>query len=152
MSKQRPEYFRERDGLGRPAVKIVDVLCWWCRLRHSPEGVELCMKIPDRRADAASGTGSLSSALDAGLLTQYSEIWAFLMGTDSVTGVSRKSGSLSLKFASGMLGLSLNDQETGQYCYLNGPKLDDLLLMAEAGLADGSLPWRASNGDSKRRR
>jgi len=147
----RPD-FVSRDGRGRPRVLVERVLCWWCREFHSPSEVEHCMKIPDRRAGASNGTGSSSSVLDAGVLMQFSELWAFLMGTDTVTGQSRKSGSLSLKFVSGLLGLTLNDAETSQYCFLQGSRLDDLLLQAELGLSDGSLPWRASQGPPRGRR
>jgi len=146
------EPFRARDGSLAPGVRIMRVLCWWCRTFHPPEEVESCMKIPSRSAHQNGDGGSSSSALVPGLLAQYSELWAFLLGTDTVTGALRKSGSLSLKCSSALLGLTLNDAETGQYCFLQGRNLDDLLLMAEAGLGDGSLPWRVSSGAPSRRR
>jgi hypothetical protein len=43
-----------------------------------------------------------------------------------------------------MLGLSLHDEETGQYAFLNGRSLDGLLEEVELRLSDGSLSWRAS--------
>jgi len=144
--------FRSRDGGAPPRVTVERVLCWWCRTFHSPEEVESCMKIPERRASAQSGGGSSSSALDAGPLAGCSELWAFLQGIDTVTGASRLPGSMSLKLQSGLLALTLNDQETSQYVFLQGRSLGDLLLMVEAGLADGSLPWRESSGDKRKRR
>ncbi len=110
------------------------------------------MKIPDRKATGAAGTGSLSSALVAGPLKQFSEIWAFLTGADTVTGASRLPGSLSLKCASGLLGLTLNDAETGQYVFLQGRDLEEMLLMAEGGLGDGSLHWRPSQSGPRKRK
>lgn len=110
------------------------------------------MKIPSRNALSSGGGGSSSNALALGLLAQYSELSAFLLGKDTVTGQVRKSGSLSLKCSLGFLGLTLNDPETGQYCFLQGTSLDDLLLLAESGLGDGSLPWRVSNGSPRKGR
>lgn len=149
--KVRPD-FRARDGHDEPAVKIVRVLCFWCRFYHEPAEVLTCMKIPERRAVSANGTGCSSSALEAGLLTQYSELWAFLTGNPSGTGKPRLPGSLSLRLESGLLAVSLTDPETCQYCCLNGTKLDDLLTQLELGLEDGSLPWRPSKyGPAKKR-
>ena len=110
------------------------------------------MKIPERRESATNGTGSSSSALVPGPLQQYCEIWAFLTGCDVKTGISRASGNLSLKFASGYLGLTLNDTETGQYAFLQGLDLEVLLMQAESGLEDGSLHWRASGYSQKKRK
>jgi hypothetical protein len=103
------------------------------------------MKIPERKAFSHNGTGSSSSAVQAGLLAPFSQLWAFLTGFDPSTGISRQSGNLSLKLQSGLLGLTLNDPETCQYAFLHGESLDDLLLLAECGLSDGTLPWRPSN-------
>lgn len=149
--KPRPD-FRARDGRAEAAVRVYQVLCWWCRTYHPPEEVETCMKIPERHAEASNGTGSSSKSLVAGLLTPFCEIWAFLTGTDSATGKKRQPGNLSLRLSSGQLAVTLNDAETCQYCSLMGDSLDDLLLLAEAGLSDGSLPWRPSQYAKPKRR
>jgi hypothetical protein len=142
--KVRPE-FRTKEVPVPPAVTVLRVLCWWCRTFHPPEEVQSCMKIPERRASLANGIGSSSNALDAGPLKEYCEILVFLTDTQATSGHSRKLGNLSLKCALGRWGLTLNDAETGQYCFLEGDRLADLLLHAECGLSDGSLPWRPSN-------
>lgn len=106
------------------------------------------MKIPDRRANGALAGGSSLSASVPGLLEPFSELLAFLSGSPGETGGGRVPGSLSLKLQSGNWGVSLNDGETGQYCFVEGRSLDDLLLMIDAGLGEGSLPWRASGYSS----
>lgn len=148
--KVRPD-FRARDGQDEPAVRVSRVLCWWCRLYHPPAEVEACMKIPERRAVTGNGTGSCSSALVAGPLKEFSELWDFLLGSALPDGKKRLPGSLSLKLQSGLLALSLADAETGQYCSLTGESLDDLLTAAELGLGDGSLPWRPSKFNQGKR-
>jgi hypothetical protein len=102
------------------------------------------MVLPRRTADAGNSGSCTSSALVAGPLSQYSELWAFLTSTTYPDGTLRRTGSLSLSCESGMLGLSLNDAETGQYAFLNGKDLEDLLTTAELRLTDGSLAWRPS--------
>lgn len=146
------EFFRDRDGRPEPGVVIHRVLCWWCRTYHSPEEVASCMKIPDKRAVGVNGAGCSLSASAAGVLKQYSELWEFLCGPQMADGRKRQAGKLSLSCSAGRVSLTLNDPQTGQYCHLEGEAVDDLLLMAEAGLAEGNLPWRASSyGQGKRR-
>jgi hypothetical protein len=82
--------------------------------------------------------------LDPGLLKQFSELWAFLTQSTYEDGTRRKTGRLSLSCDVDMLGLSLHDEETGQYAFLNGRSLDGLLEEVELRLSDGSLSWRAS--------
>lgn len=143
--------FRDDRGNIMAGVFVWKVLCWWCREYHPATEVEACMKIPDRKAFPEAANGSFSSALDPGLLKQYSELWGWLTGCDGSTGKRRQPGSLSLKCSAGMVSLTLNDPATGQYCTLNLAGVDDLLLMAEAGLGDGSLPWRPSSyGNGKK--
>jgi len=135
---------------GKPAVTVGRVLCWWCREYHSPAEVEACMALP-RKAAAVSGSGSSTlKSLDAGLLTQYSEIWAFLTAEAYEDGTKRQTGRLSLSFESGLLGLLLTDEGNGQYAFLNGRTVNGLLEEAELRLADGSLSWRPSRYGSKR--
>jgi len=134
----------DRDGRAHPAVRVVKVLCWWCRTFHPPEEVEPCMALPRKVAPAAGSETSSSSSLDAGPLKSSPELWAFLTATSYPDGAKRKTGKLSLSSESGLLGLLLTDAETGQYAFLNGRSLDDLIAEAELRLGDGSLSWRAS--------
>jgi hypothetical protein len=102
------------------------------------------MALP-RKVDVAKGNGSLSSVAKTGtLLAQYVEVLAFLSATSYPDGQRRQTGSLSLRFDSGQWRLSATDTETSSYVTLEGSTPDDLLLLFEAGLSDGSLPWRAS--------
>jgi hypothetical protein len=127
-----------------PPVVIRTVLCPFCREYHSPAEVDTCMVLPRKTTETGNSTTSSSSALAAGALTQYSEIWAFLTATAYEDGSKRQTGKLSLSYGSGMLGISLQDMETGQYCFLEGRDLDQLLLDVEVRLAEGVMPWRAS--------
>lgn len=149
--KLRPP-LRERDGVDVGRVVVHRVLCWWCRTYHPPSEVDACMALPRKPSGNGSSASSMSSALDAGLLKQYSELWGFLTLAAYPDGTKRKTGRLSLSCDVDMLGLGLQDEETGQYAFLNGRSLDDLLLEAESRLSDGTMPWRASRFQGKGRR
>jgi hypothetical protein len=109
------------------------------------------MALPRKVAAANGSTSSTSNALDAGLLKQYSEVWAFLTQSAFEDGLKRRTGRISVSCESDMLGLLLTDDETGQYAFLNGRKLDDLLTEAELRLSDGSLSWRPSRYGSRKK-
>lgn len=149
--KVRPT-FSERDGRPLPGVVVRRVLCWWCREYHDPVEVETCMSLPRKAVSANGSPSSTSSALDAGPFKQYSELWALLTSTTFEDGTSRQTARLSLSYESGMLGLLLTDDETGQYAFLNGRSVVSLLEEAELRLADGSLSWRPSRYQGKARR
>ncbi len=136
----------------KPAVTVGRILCWWCREYHSPAEVVSCMAIPRKVASAESSTSSTSSALVAGPLSQYSELWAFLTAAAYEDGQKRRTGRLSLSCEQGMLGILLNDEETGQYAFLNGRSLEGLLTEVELRLGDGSLSWRPSRFQSRAKR
>lgn len=145
------EPFMPRDGNGQPAVKVVEVLCWWCRNFHSPAEVEGCMALPEKRAANGSSTSSTSNALEKGLLEQYAELWEFLTATSYPDGRKRQTGRLTVSFDAGLLGLLLTDEETGQYAFLNGRNVTTLLEEAELRLSDGSLSWRVSRYNQRKR-
>jgi len=109
------------------------------------------MVLPRKAAAANGSESSTLKSLDAGQLTQYCELWGFLTQTQFEDGKPRRTGRISLSFESGMLGLLLTDEETGQYAFLNGRSLDDLLADAELRLADGSLNWRPSRYGSRKK-
>lgn len=141
----------DRDGRSTPGVKVIKVLCWWCREYHAPEEVDACMALPEKRATAESSTSSTSSALDAGLLSQYTELWVFLTSPSYPDGRKRLTGRLLLTCESGLLGLSLQDDQTGQYAFLNGRSVNSLLEEVELRLSDGSLAWKPSRYKSSRK-
>lgn len=132
------------DGRSYPSCRQVEQLCYWCELEKWGDKESLLLPLPRRSAGAGNSGSSTSRPLAAGLLLQYSELWAFLTTQRFEDGTKRLTGSLSLSCASGILGLSLSDTETGQYAFLQGNDLDVLLLEAEGRLGDGTMPWKAS--------
>lgn len=133
-------------------VTFSRILCWWCRTYHSPDEVKACMALP-RRNDSSGASGLSTSKPQVGqLLSQYSELLAFLMLTTWPDGKRRLTGRLSLSCEPTGWKLSAADEESGQYATLTGLTPDDLFLAFEAGLSDGTLPWRASKYQSHRPR
>jgi len=102
------------------------------------------MVLPRKNAVANGSASSTSNALDPGPLTPFSELWGFLTQVLWEDGKPRLPGKITLSCDVDMLGLSLQDAETGQYAYLNGRSLGSLLEEAELRLADGSLSFRPS--------
>jgi len=143
------DYFKPRDQRPFVRVAIGDILCWWCRERHSPEGVDECMALPRKVAGAGGSGSSMSNVLDAGLLTPYSELWDFLTATTFPDGTKRRPGKISLSCESGLLGLLLTDCENDQYAFLSGRSPTVLLEEAELRLSDGSLSFKASKYPSR---
>lgn len=102
------------------------------------------MAFPTVPAPAGGSQSSMSSALDAGLLKGYPELWDFLTTSALPDGSTRLTGRLSVSFESGVLKVSLTDDQTRQYVCMSGRRLDDLLTEIELRLADASLPWKPS--------
>jgi len=110
------------------------------------------MAFPVKPTASGSSASAMSSALEMGLFKPFPELWDFLTTSTLPDGASRQTGRLSVSCESGVLKLSLTDDFTGQYACLSGKRLDDLLAEVELRLADGSLPWRASNFTGRKRR
>ncbi len=140
------------DGQQYPSCRRVEQLCMVCVGKRWDVENETCMNIPTPRSNGSDQPGSRSSVPTPGLLGPFLELLAFLAGSGSETGDSRQPGTISLKLVSGVWGLTLNDAETSQYCFLEGRSLDDLLLKTEIGLGDGGLPWRPSSYTPKKKR
>jgi len=151
-AKKWEDHFRARDGVDVAPASVRTVLCPWCRERHSPVEVDVCMALPRKTAAAGPSGSSTSKPLDAGLLSEYSELWAFLTAVSYPDGTKRRTGRLSLSSESDLLGLLLTDDETGQYAFLNGRSYTDLLMEAELRLSDGTLSWRPSRYGLKGRK
>lgn len=109
------------------------------------------MVLPRKTASADSSGTSTSKSLDAGLLSPFSELWGFLTAMTYPDGVKRRTGRISLSCEKDMLGLLLTDDETSSYAFLNGTSLTELLEEAELRLADGSLSFRPSKYQSRKR-
>lgn len=138
------EPFRDRDGGIHPAVRVLDVLCWWCRERHSPDEVEKCMAMPRPVAARGEGSTSSSTAKMPPWLSQFPELWEFLSRTSYADGTSRALGKISLGLVSDGIQVTLTDPSSSTYCSRHYPNLDDALLGFEIGLKEQSLTWRAS--------
>ncbi len=134
------------DGCPVPGrVVVTDILCWWCRSRHSPGEVEKCMAL--ERPVIAEPGGSISS-LTARIppwLAQFPELWEFLSKPSYKDGTPRQMGKISLSLVSDGIQVTLTDPSTSAYCCRQYKSLDDALLTLEVGLGEGSLTWKASN-------
>lgn len=144
----RPPVWPPEDGwhlaCPTPLPADWDVLCWWCRDRHPASEVDSCMALP-RKVALPSGEGSSTSSCSPGMAFEMlPNVWEFLTAISFADGTKRKTGRLSLSFASQTLTVTLVDEETGQYAALSGSCLDDLAQLIEARLAKDELPWRAS--------
>lgn len=146
--RERPPW-RVPEGCELPPVVIRRVLCCFCREYHSVAEVDGCMALPRKVAGVSPNGSSGSNVLRAGLLSDFCELWAFLTATSYPDGQKRLTGRLSLSSEHGQLGLLLNDDDNGQYCFLNGDSLDDMLLAVETGLAGSTLSWRPSKWAKK---
>ena len=119
---------------------------------HAPLEHGICMVLPKKGASATASESSTLSAKAAGPLSTYSEIWAFLTQTLWPDGTSRQTGKVTLSCDLDLLGLSLQDTETGQYAFMQGRDLSALLEEVELRLTDGSLPWRPSKYSQGKRK
>lgn len=145
--------FMPRDGLVEPPFRAVTVLCHWCRERHCPSEVESCMALRKKDAVTTQRGSSKSTVTPGELLKPFPELWQFLTAHSFPDGQKRQTGRLSLSCGSDGLKMTLNDDETGEYCTKVGNSLDDLLLEFEAGLEPPTLPWRPSQySDGKRKK
>lgn len=132
------------DGQTYPSCRRVEQLCFWCEVERWGENGGMPLAFPTVAANAAGSASSTSSALDAGPLKPFPELWDFLTTSTLPDGGKRLTGRLSVCFESNVLRLSLTDDHTRQYATLCGRDLSDLLTEAELRLVDGSLPWRPS--------
>lgn len=146
------EPFRDPDGHIEPGVRIVEVLCWWCRTMHSPAEVEACMAMP--RPVAVTGEGSLSSSIAKmpPWLSQFPEIWEFLSKPSYADGTPRQLGKVSLGLVSDGVQMTLTDPSSSTYCSRHYKTVEDALLGFEIGLKEGSLTWRASGPPRAKKR
>jgi hypothetical protein len=106
---------------------------------------QLCMAMQEPTVPK-KGEGSFTSSASRGeLLSQFSELWAFLSGTTYASGKQRLTGSLSVSLASEGVKVTLMDPTSGTYCTRVGNSLDDVLMQLELGLADATLKFLPSN-------
>jgi hypothetical protein len=147
--RQARESFMLRDGRDVRGPADWVILCHWCRGRHPASEVAKCMVLPRKVVDAPNSASCTLSASDAGPLRPFVELWGFLTQEVYEDGAKRQAGKLSLSCESGVLGLSLSDVDNGQYAYLEGASLQEVLKDAEKRLVEGRVPWRASKWPPK---
>lgn len=113
--------------------------------------VPMC-PLPTKQTRESLDTSCGSTAKPSSTFDSFPELWAFLTSSLFPDGTKRQTGKMSLSFDSGIWSLVLTDLHTQLYACLNAPSVDDLILMAEARLAESTMPWRASNYGPKGRR
>jgi hypothetical protein len=113
--------------------------------------VQMC-PLPTKATRESLASSSGSSVRKSTTFDSFPELWAFLTCYLSPDGDKRQGGKLSLSCEHGVWSLALTDPSTSLYACLNGPSLDDLILMAEARLSESTVPWRQSNYQQKPRK
>lgn len=106
--------------------------------------VPMC-PLPTKETRASLDTSSGSTASRSTIFDTFPEFWAFLTCREYPDGSKRQGGKVSLSCELGMWQLVLTDPSTSLYACLNGPELDNLILMAEARLSESTMPWKPSN-------
>jgi hypothetical protein len=100
----------------------------------------MTLKIPSLNGKGSSARGPASSSTEC--LIAFGNILEFLCSLTGEGNSTREAGSLSLTTKDGKWSARLKDPTAKVYCYVIVEKLDELLLLVDAGLADGSLDWR----------
>jgi len=146
------EYYRDRDGRVDPAVRIVRVLCWWCREYHPPEEVKACMAMARPKAVVNGDSTSSLIVKMPPWLSPFPEIWEFLSKPSYGDGTVRQLGKISFGLNSGGIQMTLTDPTSSTYCSRCFQTIEDGLLNFEVGLGDGSLTWKPSGPPKGRKR
>jgi hypothetical protein len=81
----------------------------------------------------------------------FPELWLFLTSCEAPDGSKRLPGTVSLSLNGNMWQLALTDPTLGLYSALSSTSLDDLVLMAESRMADGTMPWKLSKYPPKKK-
>ena len=136
--------FMPRDGFDAGPVPVPRVLCLWCRSYHSPAEVPTCMAMPRPVPLSVDGSTSSLTATMPKWLSRFPELWEFLSKASYQGGAQRQLGKVSLGLVSDGIQMTLTDPSSSTYCSRHYPTLEEALLGFEAGLKDGSLPWKPS--------
>ena len=144
-----------------PGLCLKDVCPWlsvelWTCPRCGPgwlaqEGKVYVCPLPTKDDRKSLDSSSGSSVKMSSMFDGFPELWAFLTCYQLPDGCKRQGGKVSLSCEGSMWSLVLTDPHTSLYACLNGPDLEDLLLMAEARLGESTMPWRPSNYPRKGR-
>jgi len=108
------------------------------------EGRVFVCPVPTKATRESLVSSSGSSVKRSTTFDSFPELWAFLTSYKCPDGTGRQGGKLSLSCEQSVWTLALNDPTTSLYACLSSQDLDDLVLMAEARLAESTMPWRPS--------
>jgi len=104
----------------------------------------LVCPLPTKATRESLNGSSGSAAQRSTMFDSFPETWQFLTCLSSPDGSIRQPGTISLSLNGGIWSLALNDPATGLYAAMSSASLDDLILMVEARLAEGTMPWKLS--------
>jgi hypothetical protein len=105
--------------------------------------VQVC-PLPTKATRESLNGSSGSDVKRSAMFDSFPEIWQFLTCLTAPDGSTRQPGTVSLSLNGGIWNLALNDPATGLYAALSCQTIDDLILMVEARLSEGTMPWKVS--------
>lgn len=108
------------------------------------------MKRPASSSSLPGGSGLFVG--DAAELREFPRLLEFLTEPVWEDGSPRQTGTILLFLDEGRLKACLAERSLGLVAFVTGPSLLGLLVEVEAVLRDGKADWRASKGQSARRR
>jgi hypothetical protein len=142
-----------------PGLCLKDLCPWlsvelWRCPRCGPDWIireseVLVCPVPTKATRESLATSSGSSVKRSTTFDSFPEIWEFLTSTACPDGSPRQTGRVSLSCEGTLWTLALNDPSTGLYAALTAQTLDDLVLMVEARLSEGTVPWKLSKWTPK---
>lgn len=133
------------DGRDLPAVDVSSLVDAQRLERLSWRVRVLWMALQKPSTSSSTNGQSLSEAQAGQILSPFSELWDFLSRPKYSDGSPRETGTISLRWWSGQLQVTLTDPTSCSYCCQASPTLDDAFLALEIGLKEGNLPWRKSS-------
>jgi hypothetical protein len=105
-----------------------------------------------RAVAAGAGPGGISTAVvECALSKKYPALSEFLSSLTWEDGSVRATGTITLMCDQGVMKAALNDRDSMCGTFVSGRSLTALLEAIEAGLAGGSLEWRAKAAPPPRR-
>ena len=96
-------------------------------------------------------TSSTSNVSPSTMFSAFPELWAFLTSLEAPDGSKRLPGTASLSLNGAVWSVALNDPSLGLYSALSSTNLDDLVVMIESRMADGTMPWKLSKYPAKKK-
>lgn len=99
-----------------------------------------------RRSTSDRSSEQLSDVLvECALSKRYPTLIAFVTQQKWEDGTARSLGTLSVSAGDGSWKLCLNDRDSGEFAFVSGKSLTELLTTAEKLLDEMRLDWRRSS-------